>query len=118
METIQIIGIEVIQTTEINVTKTKDQETIHTTDLIINEPITVTLIDHETIHKIGTPIITINDEIILNLLIETIIATPIPNTSIEVTHRNVNDKLIRYKQLKKQLQIPLVSTIQKVPNYN
>ena len=117
-ETIQTIGIEVIQIIEIDVTKTIDQETIHTTDLIINEPITTTIIDHEIIHKIGIQVITTNKEIILNLLIEIIIATPIPNTYIEATHRNINDKLIRYKQLKKQLQTPLVSMIQKVLNYN
>ena len=111
--TIQIIGIEVIQTIEINVTKTIDQKIIHTTDLTIKETITITIIEHETTHKIGTPVTTI-ERIILNPLIETIIATPIPNTNIEVTHRNIKDKIIRYKQLKKQLQIPLVLTIQQV----
>ena len=105
IEIIQIIGIEVIQTIEINVTKTIDQETIHTTDLTINETITITIIDHETTHKTETPIIT-NKEIILNLLIKTIIATTIPNINKEVTHRNISDKLFRYKQLNKQLQIP------------
>ena len=44
-EATQTIGIEVIQTIEINFTKTIDQETIHTTDLIINEPITITIIE-------------------------------------------------------------------------
>ena len=39
---------------EVNVTKTIDQETIHTTDPIINEQITITItIDHEIIHRIG-----------------------------------------------------------------
>ena len=114
IETTQITKIEVIPTTEINVTKTIDQETIPTIDLIIKETITITIIVHETTHKIGIPIITI-EEIILNPLIETTIVTLIPNTNIEVTHRNISDKLIRYKQLKKQLQIPLVLTTQKVP---
>ena len=118
-ETIQTIGIGVIQIIEINVIKTKDQETVHTTDLIINEPITTNvIIDHEIIHEIGIHVITINKETILNLLIEIIIAIPIPNTNIEATHRNIKDKLIRYKQLKKQFQTPLVSMIQKVLNYN
>ena len=103
----QITEIEVIQTTELNVTKTIDQETIPTTDLIIKETITITIIGHETTHQIGIPNITI-EEIILNPLIETTIVTLIPNTNIEKTHRNISDKLIRYKQLKKQLQIPLV----------
>ena len=97
-EIIQTIGTEVIQIIEINVTKTIDQETIHTTDLSINEPITTTIIiDHEINLKIGIQIITINKEIILILLIETIIAIPIPNTNIEATQRNIKDKLIRYK---------------------
>ena len=117
IETTQITEIEVIQKTETNITKTIIQETIPATDLIIKETITITIIGHETNHKIGIPIITI-EEIILNPLIETTIVTLIPNTKIEVTHRNISDKLIRYKQLKKQLQTPLVLTTQKVPNYN
>ena len=116
IETTQITEIEVIQTTETNVTKTIDQETIPTTDLIIKETITITIIGHETTHKLGIPITTI-EEIILNPLIETTNVTLIPNTNIEVTHQNISDKIIRYKQLKKQLQIPLVLTTQKVPNY-
>ena len=73
IETNQTIGIEVIQIIEINVTKTIDQETIHTKDLTIYEQITTTtIIDLEIIHKIGIKIITINKEIIHNLLIEII----------------------------------------------
>ena len=117
IKTTQITKIEVVQTTETNVTKTIDQETIPTTDLIIKETITITIIGHETTHKIGTPITTI-EEIILNPLIETTIVTLIPNTNIEVTHRNISDKRIRYKKLKKQLQIPLVLTTHREPNYN
>ena len=104
IETTRIIEIEVIQTIEINVTKSIDQETTPTQDLIIKETITITIIGHETTHKIGILIITI-EEIILNPLIKTTIVTLIPNTNIEATHRNISDKLIRYKQLKKQLQI-------------
>ena len=116
-ETTQIIEIEVIQTIQINVTKTIDQETMPKTERVIKDTITITIIGHETTHKIGIPIVTV-EEIILNPLIETTTVTLIPNTNIEVTHRNIGDKLILYKQLKKQLQIPLVSTTQKVPNYN
>ena len=116
-ETTQITEIEVIQITETNVTKTLDQETTPTTDLIIKETITITIIGQETTHKIGIPTITI-EEIVLNPLIETTIVTPIPKTNIEVTQQNISDKLIRFKQLKKQLQIPLVLTTQKVPNYS
>ena len=118
-ETIQTKRIEVIQIIEVNITKTADQEIILTTDPIINEQITTTTItDHEKFHKIGVQTITISKGIILNLLIEVIIATTILNTNIEATHRNIKDKLIRYKQKKKQLQTPLVSMIQKVQNYN
>ena len=78
-ETIQTIEIEVIPIIEINFTKTVDQETIHTTDPIINEQITTTtIIDHEIVHKIGIQTITKDKGIILNLLIEKIIASPIP----------------------------------------
>ena len=86
-ETTQITEIEVIQTTEINVTKTIDQETIPTTDLIIKETITISIIGHETTHKKGIQITTI-EEIILNPLIETIIVTLISNTNIEVTPKH------------------------------
>ena len=52
-ETIQTIVIEAFQIIEINVNKKIDHEAIHTTDLIINELITTTVIvDHEIIHKI------------------------------------------------------------------
>ena len=117
IKTTQITELEVIQITETNVTKTIDQEKIPKTDLIIKETISIIIIGHETTKKIGTPTITI-EEIILNPLIDTTIVTLIPNTNIEVTHQNISDKLIRYKQLKNQLQIPLVLTTQKVPNYN
>ena len=117
IETIQTIGIEVIQITETNVIKTTDQETIFTTDLTIKESEIITILGQETTHKVGIPTITIK-EINLNPLIETKIVTLILNTNIEVTHRNISDKLIRYKQLKTQLQIPLVLTTQKVPHYN
>ena len=117
IETTRITEIEVIQIRETNVTKTTDLETIPITDLSIKETKTITIIGQETTHKIGIPTITI-EEIILNPLIETTIVTLIPNTNKELTHRNISDKLIRYKQLKEQLQIPLVLTTQKVPNYN
>ena len=118
-ETIQTIGIEAIPIIVINVTKTIDQETIHTADPIINEQITRTItIDHEIIHRIGIQTITISKGIILNLLIEINIATPIPKTDIEAIHRNIKDKLIKYTQLKKQIQTPLISMIQKAQNYN
>ena len=106
-ETIQTIGIEAIPIIEINVTKTIDQETIHTTDPIITEEITITItIDHEIIHRIGIRTTTISKGIILNPLIEIIMATPIPKTDIEAIHRNITDKLIKYKQLKIKIRPP------------
>ena len=42
IETARITEIKVIRTTETNVTKTIDQETIPITDLIIKETITIT----------------------------------------------------------------------------
>ena len=121
---VQILGIDTTQTIDHEIrpileTETIDQETIHITDPIINEPITNTIIiDHEMFQKIGIQFIAVNKEIILNLLIEIIIAIPIPNTNIEATHRNIKDKLIKYNHLKKQLQTLLVSKTQKVLNYN
>ena len=91
LETTRITEVEVIQITETNVTKTIDQETIPITDLIIKETITITIIGHETTHKIGIPTKTI-EEIILNPLIETTGVTPIPTTNIEVTRQNISDK--------------------------
>ena len=95
-ETIQTKGIEAIPIIKINVTKTIDQETILATAPIINKQITITItIDHEIIHRIG--IRTISKGNILNLLIEIIMATPIPKTDIEAIHRNIKDKLFKYK---------------------
>ena len=74
IETTQITELELIQITETNVTKTIDQETIPTTDLIIKETLTITIIGHKTTHKIGIPTITI-EEIVLNPHIETTIVT-------------------------------------------
>ena len=95
IETTQIIEIEDFQTIEINVTKTIDQETIRTTDLIIKETITITITGQNITLKIGILIITI-EEIILNPLIEKIIATLILNTNTEVTPRlqSTNDDTV------------------------
>ena len=117
IETTQITEIEVIQTTKINVTKTIDKENNSYNRSNYQGNNSIFIICHETTHKIGIPIITI-EKIILNPLLETTIVTLIPNRNTGVTHRNISDKLIWYKQLKKQLQIPLVLTTQKVPNYN
>ena len=101
------IEMEAIQIIEISIIKTTYREKIHTTDQIIKDPMIIIIkIDHETIHKIEVQTITINKKFIPNLLIGIITVTPIPNTSIEATNRNIKDKLFKYKQLKKQLQTP------------
>ena len=78
----------------------------------------ITKIDQQTIHKIEIQAITIGKEIIPNLLTGIITVTQIHNTDIEATQRSIQDKLTKYKELKKHLQTPLVSMIQEIPNYN
>ena len=109
--------MEAIQIIEINITQTTDQEITHTIDQIIKDPRITIKKDQETIHKIETQIITIN-KTIPNLLKGIITITPINNSDMEAIHRSIKDKLIKYKQQKKQLQTPLVSMIQRILNYN
>ena len=113
------IGIEAIHIIEISAIKTTDQAINQTTDQNIEEPTTMTIkIDHEITHEIKTQTTTINEGIIRNLLIGITTVTPIPKTCIEATYQNIKGKLIKYKKLKKQNQIPLVLIVQKVLNYN
>ena len=110
---ISTIGIEVTQTVEISDTKTTDREIIQTTgQIIINLTTIIIKIDHEITRKLEIQIITINKEYIVNHLIGMITVTPILKTNIEVKHQN-----IKYKQLKKQSQTPLVLIAQKTLNY-
>ena len=108
---IHILGIDTIQTIDHVIYHTIKIETTQVTEIEVIQ------IRNPNYNNIGIPTITI-EEIILNPLIETTIVTPITNTNIEVTHQNISDKLTRYKHLKKQLQIPLVLTTPKIPNYN
>ena len=111
--------IGAIQIIEINVIKTTDQEIIQTTDQTDKDPTTITIrTDHEITRKVETQTMTINKGIILNPLIGITTVTPIPKTSKEATHQNIKGNLFKYKQLKKQIQTPLVSIVQKVLNYN
>ena len=64
--------------------------------------------DHKIIHKTETQAITLDTETIPSHNIGIITVTPILNIDTEVTHQSIGDKLIRYKKLKKQLQIPPV----------
>ena len=56
--------------------------------------------------KIETQTITINKGIIPNPLIEITTVKPFPKTSKEATHQKIKGKLIKYEQLKKQIQTP------------
>ena len=77
---------------EIKIIQTTDHETIHITDQIIINQIIIIRTDQELIHKIGTQVITIDTEIILNHLIGIITVTPILNIDIEVTRQSIKDK--------------------------
>ena len=118
IETIQIIEIEVIRTTEVKITRTIDQEITHITDQTITDQMIIIKTDHETIHKIDIPVITIDIEIILNHHIEIITIRIILNIATEVVHPNIKDILIKYNQMKKQHQTPQVLTTQEITNYN
>ena len=106
IETIHIIEIEVIQTIEIRTIQTLDQEITHMIDQITTDQIITFKTDHEVIHKIETQVTIIDTEIIPSHHIGIITVIPILNIDIEVTHQNINDTLIKYKQMKKQLQTP------------
>ena len=118
IETILTIGIEVIQTIEIRTIQTTDRETIHTIDQTIKDPMIFTRTDHDIIHKTETQAIKIDTEIIPSLHIGIIAVTPILNIDTEATHQSIKDKLIKYNQMRKQLQTPQVLITQKITNYN
>ena len=118
IETIHTIGIEVIQTIEIRTIQAIDQEITHIIDQIITDQIITIKTDHEIIHKIETQVTIIDTEIFPSHHIRIITVIPILNIDIEVTQQNIKDKLIKYKQMKKQLQTPQVLMTQEVMNYN
>ena len=118
IETILTIGIKVIQTIEIRTIQTTDQETIHTIDQTIKDPMRFTKTDHDIIHKTENQAITIDTEIVPSLHIGIVAVTPILNIDTEATHQSIKDKLIKYNQMKKQLQTPQVLITQKITNYN
>ena len=60
----------------------------------------------------------IDTESIISHHIGIITVIPILNIDIEKTHQNIKDTLIKYKQMKKQLQTPQVLMTQEVLNYN
>ena len=118
IETIQIIEIEVIRTTEIRITRTVDQEITHITDQTITDQTIIIKTDHETIHKIDIQVIIIDTEIIPSHHIGIITVTLILNIDTEVAHQNIEDTLIKCKQMKKQLQTLQVLMTQEVTKYN
>ena len=103
IETIHIIEIEVIQTIEIRITQTIDQGIIHIIDQIITDQMIIIKTDHKIIHKIETQVTIIDAEIIPSHHIGIITAIPILNIDTEVAHQNIEDTLIKCKQMKKQL---------------
>ena len=101
IETIQTIKIKVTHTIEIIIIQKPDHERTHIIDQIIKDQMIITKTDQEIFHKIETQVTTIDIEIIPNHLIGIIIVTPILIIDIEVTHQNIEDKLTKYKQMKK-----------------
>ena len=118
IESIHTIEIEVIQTIELRTIQTIDREITHIIDQIITDQMITIKTDHEIIHKIETQVTIIDTEIIPSHHIGIITVIPILNIDIEVTHQNIKDTLIKYKQMKKQLQTPQVLMTQEVLNYN
>ena len=118
IETIHIIEIEVIQTIEIRIIQKIDQGIIHIIDQIITNQMIITKIDHRIIHKIETQVTIIDTEIIPSHHIGIITVTLILNIDTEVAHQNIEDTLIKCKQMKKQLQTLQVLMTQEVTKYN
>ena len=109
-ETIQMIGIRN--------TKIIDHVIILTDQTIKDQAITTIKTNHAIIQKTEIQIITIDKETTLNHHIEITHVIQILSKNIEVIHQNIKDKSIKYKQLKKSNQIPLVLIIQKVQTCN
>ena len=101
IETIHTIGIEVIQTIEIRSVQTIDQGITHIINQIITDQRITIKTNHKIIHKIETQVKIIDTEIIPSHHIGIITVIPILNIDIEVTHQNIKDTLIKYKQMKK-----------------
>ena len=110
--------MEVIQTTEIRITRTIDQGITHITDQTITDQTIIIKTDHETIHRIDIQVIIIDIEIILNHHIEIKTIIIILNIATEVVRPNIKDILIKYNQMKKQHQTPQVLMTQEITNYN
>ena len=106
IETIHIIEIEVIQTIEIRITRTINQEIIHIIDQTITDQTIIIKTDHKIIHKIETQVTIVEIELIPSHHTGIITITMILNIDTEVAHQNIKDILIKFRQIKKQHQIP------------
>ena len=118
IETIHIIEIEVIRTIEIRITRTIDPEITRIIDQTITDQMIIIKTDHGTIHKIEVQVITINIENIPSHHIGIITIIIILNIDTKVVHQNIEDILIKCKQMKKQHQTPQVLMTPEVTNYN
>ena len=100
IETIPTIGLENIQMIEI-INIIIDYTIIPTTDRTIKDQnITTIKIDHASIHKTETQVITTHKETTLNRHIGITNVIKILIKIIEVVHLNIKGKSIKYKQLK------------------
>ena len=106
IETIRIIETEVIRTIEIRITRTIDQERIHIINQATKDQMIIIKTDHRTIHKIEIQVTIIDIEIIPSHHIGIITIIIILNIDTKVVHQNIKDILIKYRQMKKQLQTP------------
>ena len=114
IEIIPTTGIETIQTIETLDIKIIDHAIILTTD----QNIIVIKIDHATIHRTVLQAITIDKGTTLNHHIRITHVIKIYNKNIGVVHLNIENKLIKYNQLKKLNQTPLVLKTAKAQNCN
>ena len=119
IEIIPTIAIETIQMIEIINIKNIDHAIILTTDQTIKDQNIIAIkIDHATIHRTEIQVITTDQETTLNHHIGRTHVIKIHNKIIEAVHLNIKGKSIKYKQLKKINQTPLVLIIPKAQNCN
>ena len=119
IEIIPTIGIETIQMIEILDIKILDHANTPTTDqTIIDRNITTIKIDYAIIHRTEIQVITIDKEATLSHHIGLTHVIKIHNKTIVVVDLKIKSKQIKFKQLKKLNQTPLVLTITKAHNCN
>ena len=113
------IGIETSRMIEIINIKIIDHAIILTTDRTMKDQNIITIkTDHATIHRTEIQVITTDIETSLNHHIGRTHVIRIHNKIIDVVHQKFKSKSIKYKQLKKLNQTPLVLMITKAQNCN